>query len=384
MLVPAFTVAENLALNSLDRSPLLDVHATSKHACDIAGELGWEIDPNAVTQTLSVGAMQRVEIIKALASDGKVLLLDEPTATLAPHEVEDLFRVMRALRAQEKAIVLITHKLDEALSIADRVTVLRRGKVVVTVPAVGISPGQLATWMVGDVPAPVKKSDVTVGDPRVVIQELSIFGDRGEKRVDNVSFAIHSGEIVGFAGVAGNGQVELAEALAGVANAQTAIESAYIPEDRQRDGLALPMSIAENLLIEGHRKRELSLLGILLPPKVVAWCEKIVAKFGIKTDNLTLPASSLSGGNQQKIVVGRILDAEPEFIVAVNPTRGLDVQAETFFHSQLIAAKSRGAAIALFSTDLDEILKLADKTYVMSGGKLLQGDNIAELMGGKE
>ena len=286
--------------------------------------------------------------------------------------------------AQGKAIVLITHKLDEALSIADRVTVLRRGKVVVTVPAVGISPGQLATWMVGDVPAPVKKSDVTVGSPRVVVKDLTIVGSRGEKRVDNVSFAIHSGEIVGFVGVAGNGQVELAEALVGVANAQTAMESAYIPEDRQRDGLALPMSIAENLLIEGHRKRELSLFGILLPPKVAAWCEKIIAKFGIKTDNLTRPASSLSGGNQQKIVVGRVLDAEPEFIVAVNPTRGLDVQAEIFVHSQLIAAKSRGAAIALFSTDLDEILKLADKTYVMSGGKLLQGDNIAELMGGRE
>jgi simple sugar transport system ATP-binding protein len=382
MLVPAFTVAENLALNSLDRSPLLDVRATSRHACDIAEDLGWDIDPNAVTQTLSVGAMQRVEIIKALSSDGKVLLLDEPTATLAPNEVEDLFRVMRALRAQGKAIVLITHKLDEALSIADRVTVLRRGKVVVTVPAVGISPGQLATWMVGEVPAPVKKSEIVVGSARAVIEDLTILGSRGEKRVDNVSFSIHSGEIVGFAGVAGNGQVELAEALAGITNRENVPTAAYIPEDRQRDGLALPMSIAENLLIEGHRK--LSILGVLLPAKVLAWCEKIVAKFGIKTDNLALPASSLSGGNQQKIVVGRVLDAEPEFIVAVNPTRGLDVQAETFVHSQLIAAKSRGAAIALFSTDLDEILNLADKTYAMSGGKLLQGDNIAELMGGKE
>lgn len=384
MLVPAFSVAENLALNSLDRNPLLDIRRSSDHALEIACDLGWRLDPQVRTSALSVGAMQRVEIIKALASDGKVLLFDEPTATLTPSEVEDLFRVMRKLREDGKALVLITHKLDEALAVADRVTVLRRGKVVVSMAAKGISPGQLATWMVGDVPPALKKKQSPGGDEYVRVENLTLFGEHGEVRVDKATFTISSGEIVGFAGVAGNGQVELAEALAGIRGGASVPDSAYIPEDRQRDGLALPMTIGENLLTEGHHRRGLSILGLLLPQQVRAWCEEVIAKFAIKTDSIELPASSLSGGNQQKVVVGRVLDSEPKFIVAVNPTRGLDVQAEHFVQSQLLEARERGAAIALFSTDLDEIALLADRTYVMSGGRLLQGDNIAELMGGRE
>ena len=233
-------------------------------------------------------------------------------------------------------------------------------------------------------PPTIAKEPPKTGEERVRVDNLTIRGTRGETLVNDVSFAICCGEIVGFAGVAGNGQVPLAEALAGIAHSVSAPSAAYIPEDRQRDGLALPMSICENLLIEGHQQRGLSFLGLLIPAKARAWCERVVAKFGIKTERLELPASSLSGGNQQKVVVGRALDAEPEFIVAVNPTRGLDVQAEHFVHSQLLAAKARGAAVALFSTDLDEIASLADRTFVMSGGRLLQGDNIAELMGGRE
>ncbi|MEO7453182.1 MAG: ATP-binding cassette domain-containing protein [Fimbriimonadales bacterium] len=378
MLVPAFTVAENLALFALG-----DSSRVVEHAREIADRLGWNLDLRARAADLSVGALQRVEIVKALMSDGRILLLDEPTATLTPNETEDLFRVMRRLREEGKAIVLITHKLQEALSVGDRVTVLRRGKVVVSMPAQGVSPGQLAVWMVGDTPPELNKPLRSAGSTVVNVAGLSIFGERGETVVDNVSFSLSAGEIVGFGGVSGNGQVELAEALAGV-RGSIADDVAYIPEDRQRDGLALPMSISDNLLASARNRKEVSFVGVLVPFKVRSWCERVVAKFGIKTDSIDAPASSLSGGNQQKVVVARALDSEPEIIVAVNPTRGLDIVAENYVHSQLLEAKRRGAAIALFSTDLEELALLADRTFIMSGGRLLQGDNAAELMGGLE
>jgi simple sugar transport system ATP-binding protein len=374
MLVPAFTVAENLALASLQTKPLLNAKAVSEEARSIAERLGWSVDLDAVTADLSVGSMQRVEIIKALADGGKVVLFDEPTATLSPEEVQDLFGVMRKLRDDGRAIALITHKLDEALAIADRVSVLRKGKVVVTTPAKGIAPEQLAKWMVGELPPNLAKNDVAAGDRVVTVSRMSVFGDRRETLVDDVSFEIAAGEIVGFGGVAGNGQVPLAEALVGIRKYVGACEIvgevAYIPEDRQRDGLALSMSIADNLLIEGHRKKSLSVIGLFIPPRVRAWCETIIAKYAVHTPSIDIPASSLSGGNQQKVVVGRSLDCEPKAVVAVNPTRGLDVRAENFVHSQLLEAKSRGAAIALFSTDLDELADLADRIFYMNSGRL--------------
>ena len=382
MLVPAFTVAENLALTSLERGALLDLPKLSEKARAIAEDLDWDIDFDAITSSLSVGQLQRVEIIKALAGEGLVILFDEPTATLSPAEIDDLFRVLKRLKAEGKAIVLITHKLSEALSIADRLTVLRGGKRIVSVEAEGVSPSQLAHWMVGEVPPVLSKGDEDTGSEIVRIENLSIANERGASVVVDVSFTISSGEIVGFGGVAGNGQVELAEALAGIRGREFMDQIGYIPEDRQRDGLALSMSIEDNFLIAGIQKRTLAFLGILLPPKIRAWCETIVAKFGIKLDSIKAPASSLSGGNQQKVIVGRVMDFEPKLIVAVNPTRGLDVRAEHYVHSQLLDAKSRGAGIALFSTDLDELASLADRTYFMSGGKLLQGENAAEMLGG--
>jgi len=382
MLVPAFTIAENLALASLKTRPLLDAKASSQEARAIAEHLGWKIDLDSKTSDLSVGTMQRVEIIKALAGGGRVVLFDEPTATLSPDEVSDLFRVMRKLREEGRAIALITHKLDEALAIADRVTVLRKGRVVATAPAKGIARTQLAKWMVGELPSDLSKGATTSGETVARVSGLSVLGDRGEKLVDGVSFDISGGEIVGFGGVAGNGQVPLAEALAGIRayTGQCRIEGkvAYIPEDRQRDGLALYMSIAENLLIEGQNKKALSILGLFIPQRVRAWCETIVAKYAIQTPSIEAPASSLSGGNQQKVVVGRTLDSEPKIIVAVNPTRGLDVRAENFVHKELLDAKARGAAIALFSTDLDELTALADRVFYMNSGRLT-----SELLGDK-
>lgn len=374
MLVPAFSVQENLALASLNAKPMLNLAESSRNAEEIARSLGWELDFNAVTADLSVGAMQRVEIVKALAGGGKVVLFDEPTATLSPGEVEDLFRVMRKLRAEGRAIALITHKLDEAVAIADRITVLRKGKVVMTSPAGGIATEQLAKWMVGELPPNLVKQSTMRGAVVLDACGITVRGDRRETLVDEVSLQVSAGEIVGIGGVAGNGQAPFAEALAGIrgfeGECKVEGEIAYIPEDRQRDGLALSMSILDNLLIEGQRKPSLSFLSVFIPARVRAWCETIVAKFSVQTASIRAPASSLSGGNQQKIVVGRSLDSEPCVIVAVNPTRGLDVLAENFVHKQLLDARARGAAIVLFSTDLDEIRTLADRVFYMTRGRL--------------
>jgi simple sugar transport system ATP-binding protein len=382
MLVPAFSVAENLALTSMERGSLLDLPKLSGRARAIAEELGWNIDLHVTTSSLSVGQLQRVEIIKALAGDGNVILFDEPTATLSPSEIQDLFRVFVKLKAEGKAIVLITHKLVEALSVADRLTVLRGGKKIVSVDATGVSPSQLAHWMVGDVPPNLSKPQQTAGGELLRFENLTVRDSRGSVMVDNVSFSISSGEIVGFGGVAGNGQVELAEAVAGIRGVAPHRSTGYIPEDRQRDGLALSMSVADNLLINGIAKSNLSFFGFFLLSRIRAWCETIVAKFEIKLDSIRSLAHSLSGGNQQKVVVGRTIDLSPDVIVAVNPTRGLDVRAEHYVHSQLLEAKRRGAGIALFSTDLDELAALADRTYFMSRGKLLEGENAANLLGG--
>jgi simple sugar transport system ATP-binding protein len=228
--------------------------------------------------------------------------------------------------------------------------------------------------MVGELPPDISKSAAKLGEVAVRVSGMSVLGERGEKLVDNISLEIAGGEIVGFGGVAGNGQGPLAEALAGIRGylgvCEIVGDVAYIPEDRQRDGLALSMSIADNLLIEGNRKKSLSAFGFFIPQRVRAWCETIIAKYAVQTSSIEAPASSLSGGNQQKVVVGRTLDGDPRVIVAVNPTRGLDVRAENFVHKELLDAKARGAAVALFSTDLDELAALADRVFYMEGGRL--------------
>ncbi|MGI8923968.1 MAG: ABC transporter ATP-binding protein [Fimbriimonadales bacterium] len=392
MLVPQFSVAENLALAASEGSgPVLNIGRLSAKALGASADLGWRLPADAKVGSLSVGEQQRVEIAKALAGGGRVVLLDEPTSTLSQDEVTDLFRVIEALKRDRRSIVFITHKLDEALAIADRVTVLRRGKVVVSTPAQGIAPGQLAHWMVGDVPPSlVRESRKPSEGAFVVANRLHIIGDRGHGAVRDVSFRIGAGEILGFGGVDGNGQLELAEALVGIRPIKSGSLAtgrgsiAYIPQDRQRDGLALSMSVTDNLLIAGHKRRGLSRAGLFLTGAIRAWCETLVARFQIRTDSLQSTAEMLSGGNQQKIVVARSLDTEPALIVAVNPTRGLDVQAEHYVHSLLLEARGRGAAIALFTTDIGELGILSDRAVYMSGGRILEGGNVAEMIGGRE
>lgn len=380
-LVPAFSVAENLSLARLRgvwRSHQPDRDASP--ALDLAKELGWSIDPSAATDDLPVGVQQRIEILKALSSDAEVVIFDEPTAVLTPDEVEDLFRVIRALKERGRVIILIAHKLSEVMAIADRVTVLRRGKFVATAEIAAVDADQLATWMVGEVPA-VRRPEVRTFEPGLSLTDVHVRGNRGEHAVRGVTFAVGHGEILGIGGVDGNGQVELAEALARVRPAAAGsiyltgldIEEAniaYIPQDRQTDGLALSMSIRDNLLITGHRRPVLTAGPFLRTGRIRQWADDLVGRFQIKVGSVRDPVSSLSGGNQQKVVVARSLDQVPDMLVAVNPTRGLDVLATDYVHSQIIAAASAGAVVVLFSTDLDELAALAHRTVFLSRGKL--------------
>ena len=381
-LVPEFTVAENLALSGMKGlAKGLNVGKISRPALELAQDLNWNFDESAKTRLLPVGVQQRVEILKALAEDPQILVLDEPTAVLSPDEVEDLFRVLRQLKARGKAVILIAHKLSEVMAIADRVTVIRRGKWIASAPIEEVNPTQLAAWMVGE------ETNVTAGVPSISTseqflstQDLVVLGDRGESAVRKASFNVARGEIFGLGGVDGNGQVELAECLVGVRPLKSGsltlpdgARIAYIPQDRQVDGLALSMSVVDNLLVSGHRKPALRTGMFLSPLKVRRWAEGLIQRFGIKVGSPVDPVKSLSGGNQQKVVVSRALADPPDLIVAVNPTRGLDIGATTYVHEQIRAAAAGGAAVVLISTDLDELAALASTRAFLSRGEIVAG-----------
>jgi general nucleoside transport system ATP-binding protein len=425
-LVPAFTVEENLALDARETAGLRRGYTAASAAAPAlkrAAALGWHLEPGARVGELSVGAQQRVEIVKALATNARLLIFDEPTAVLAGDEVHDLFQVLRRLRDEGCTVILIAHKLAEIVAVADRVTVLRRGRVVASSLVVDTNTVQLAQWMVGATPTnPSDTSDAlvatevlnTVTEPqpeangvgtertapaagtapaeadrlRCEALHISVQGDRGEPAVRGVTLAVRAGEIFGIGGVDGNGQTELAEALVGL-RPLTAGEirwrgrrfapgisprTGYIPQDRRRAGLAITMSIEENLLWDAVRDPRYR-NGFLLRRKALRQlAETLREQFDIRTPSVALPASALSGGNQQKIVVARALHAEPEWIVAVNPTRGLDIGATRFVHTQLRQARARGAAVVLISTDLDEIAALADRAAILSAGTLTEYD----------
>ncbi len=384
MLVPEFTVEENLALAQIPSLwGLSKVSERAGKALRMAKELGWKVDPRAKVRDLPVGVQQRIEILKALGDDAKVLILDEPTAVLSAEEVTDLFRVIARLRAEGKTVILIAHKLGEVMAIADRVTVLRKGQFVATAALDGsVSSDQLAEWMVGSsgtlTPRPPLPpgTNIRQGEGEAVRASLlSVKGDRGEIAVRGISFEIAKGEILGFGGVDGNGQVELAEALAGVRPFQgdlRAPDAVYVPQDRQVDGLALGMSIQDNLWIAGHSRPELNRGPFLKLGSLKGWASGLVHRFSIKIGGLNDPASSLSGGNQQKVVVARSLDQVPEFLIVVNPTRGLDLKATAFVHEQIANAARSGAAVALISTDRDELDALADRKVYLSAGSLFE------------
>jgi len=392
MLIPVFTVLENIVLGHENTSKVgkLKLHEARERLMKIANDFGFEIDPDAYVENLPVGVQQRVEILKALVYEAKVLILDEPTAVLTPQETDELIEVMKRLRAQGTSIIFISHKLREVKAVADRITVIRRGKVVTTAEP-SASQEELAALMVG---RPVNlmpdKNPPKVGAPILVVKDLEILDPSGRALVSDVDFEVCAGEVLAIAGVQGNGQSELAEAMVNLQShvrgsitvggveivGKSVHESlhegiAFVPESRELNGLIGSFSIAENLILDTHREAPYA-KGFALSPKAVAIRGEEQAKeFDIRYQSIQDPVSSLSGGNKQKVVVARELSRPVKLVVASQPTRGLDVGSIEFVHERILAERDAGRAVLLLSTELDEVVALADRIAVMYAGKIL-------------
>jgi len=391
MLVPVFTVAENVMLGrERTRFGLLDRGAARTLVRELSDRHGLDVDPDAVVQDLPVGVQQRVEILKALANDAQFLILDEPTAVLTPQEIEELLAVMRSLQAEGRSIVFITHKLKEVKAVADRIVVIRRGAVVgETAP--DVSEADLATMMVGrSVDLMADRRGNAAGEVRLRIDGLNVIDDSGHLSVDDVSLEVRSGEVLGVAGVQGNGQSELAEAVLGLipstsgrieldgrdltgADPRTALRAGigFIPEDRRRDGFVGVFSVAENLILDRYDDPEFGSGLVMSPGAVTANAVARVEEFDIRTRSTSSPVGDLSGGNQQKVVLAREMSRPLRLLVASQPTRGLDVGSIEFVHTRIAAERDGGAAVLLVSTELDEIVALSDRVAVMYRGRVL-------------
>jgi len=362
MLVPNLSVRENLELSQLQSSGLVISGQASLGLLGKAKQLGWEFDPEQPVRDLSVGQQQRLEITKCLTASARYIILDEPTAVLITQEVEGLFTVLRGLRDQGLGVILIAHKLSEVLGIADRISVLRGGQFVGTVARADADEKTLQEWMLGSVSEAQKTYKSYTTYSTFLKAENLTFG----RALRGVSFEIKAGEILGFGGVDGNGQTELAEVLTGVVRPDSGEinwtgTTGYVPPDRQRDGLAMTMSLTENLLIGAP---------FSAPKNQKLTAQDKLVQFSVKSDGPDAMASSLSGGNQQKVVLARVLSQKPELLVVVNPTRGLDFGATEFVRQRIAQAAANGAAVALFSTDPDELAELATQTVYLSRGEL--------------
>ena len=392
MLIPVMTVAENIVLGVEPHSgPFLDIDGAEKRVRDLSERFGLAVRPEARIESISVGMQQRVEILKALYRGAEILILDEPTAVLTPQEAEELFEIIRSLQAEGKSIVFITHKLGEVLAIADRVTVLRRGRTIETVPREDATEAGLARLMVGrEVLLRVDKTPAQPGDPLLTVEDLRVLDERHLEAVRGVSLEVRAGEIVGIAGVDGNGQTELVEAITGLRRpesgrivavgeditnegARDSLEAGvgHIPEDRQRRGLVLDFTLAENIALKDYCEEPDSKWGWLYPKRIVARAKRLLTEFDVRGGGPQTLASSLSGGNQQKVVVAREVSRDPRILVAAQPTRGLDVGAIEFVHRRLVAERDEGRAILLVSFELDEILSLSDRILVMYEGRVV-------------
>ncbi len=396
MLVEPMTVAENIVLGAEPGSAAsLDLRGAAEKIRALSEEFKLAIDPNATIESLSVGQEQRVELLKALYRQARILILDEPTAVLTPQEVEEFFVILRRMREQGKTVVIITHKLSEVLAISDDVTVMRDGKVVGRVKTKETNAAELARLMVGrDVLLRVEKPEAKPSETVLSVRELSLVsGHDGTRRLDKLSFEVRAGEIVGIAGVEGNGQTELIEALAGLAE-QSSISGriefqgrdvtrlnarahknlgiAHIPEDRLRRGLLLDFDLAENSILGVHyRKPAVSGAGVLLDEAAIQRrAAQIIKDFDVRPANPSLPARSLSGGNQQKLIIGREFDLQPKLLLVAQPTRGVDIGAIEFIHRKLVAMRDAGCAVLLVSAELEEVTALADRLLVMREGRI--------------
>jgi ABC-type uncharacterized transport system ATPase subunit len=391
MLVPVFTVADNvtLGIEEADRIGLLDRRKTRRDVADLSHRYGLDVNPDAMVEELPVGIQQRVEIVKALVRQANVLILDEPTAVLTPAETEELFRIIRQLRDGGTSVIFISHKLKEVQAIADTITVLRRGKVVGqrTPPA---TEEDLATLMVGrNVQLRVSKEPARPGDVVLDVADLMVPGEHGDLPVNGLSFQVRAGEILGIAGVQGNGQTELCEALMGLrptfagtvtlngrdltrASPRTRLRAgvAYVPEDRREDGLVGPFSVAENLVLDTYDRPPYSSGVNLNLPAIRATATERIAEFDIRTGSPGTPAGTLSGGNQQKVILAREVGREHKVLIASQPTRGLDVGSIEFVHRRIVQQRDHGVAVVIVSSELDEIYALADRIAVMYEGKI--------------
>jgi general nucleoside transport system ATP-binding protein len=394
MLIPVFTVAENVALGHEPTKKLgvLDLDAARKLVRDISAKFGLDVDPDALVEDLPVGVQQRVEIIKSLSRDAKILVLDEPTAVLTPQETDELMEIMRGLAKSGTSIVFITHKLREVKAVADKITVIRQGKVVgQAMPTADTA--ELASMMVGrDVDLKVEKIIAEPGSVVLKVDGVSVLDDRQQRAVNNLSFEVHAGEILAIAGVQGNGQTELAEAILGLRQLHTdsgniiisgksvrgeSVRSilengvGYVPEDRKKDGLIAEFSIAENLMLNGSFTAPFTKgLGILFAERNRI-ADKLVKEFDVRTPSATTLAGKLSGGNQQKVVLARELSREVNLLIVSQPTRGVDVGSIEFIHERLVEERNSGKAVVLISTELDEVMALADRIAVMYRGQIV-------------
>ncbi len=393
MLIPVFDVAENVMLgDETTKRGSLDHKFVEDRVTEISAQYGLHVDPNALVGSLPVGIQQRVEIVKTLYRNAEIVILDEPTAVLTPQEAEDLFRIMRDLTAKGVSIIFITHKLKEVLAVADRITVMRAGRVINTVTPAETNEAQLANMMVGrQVILTVNKKDGVATEEILKVEGLSAHDQRNLETVHNVSFSVRGGEVLGIAGVQGNGQTELSEALTGLRSPSggkvtiagkdltgkpprviTEAGLAHIPEDRQLHGLVLSYSIADNMALCDYYYEPFSRSGVMQPKALDENARKLISEYDVRTPSAFISAGKLSGGNQQKVIVARELSRDNvKLVIANQPTRGLDVGSIEYIHGELIKMRDRGVAVLLISAELDEIMALSDRIAVMYRGNIV-------------
>jgi simple sugar transport system ATP-binding protein len=392
MQVETLTVAENVALGlRSSRRPLTDLDLVSERVVELSERYGLYVDPNAVMWQLAVGQRQRVEIIKALYRDVRLLILDEPTAVLTPQEVDQLFVTLRQLTADGRGLIFISHKLREVLALSDRITVLRQGRVTGRLGAEGATRERLAEMMVGrQVLMKPTKPQVEAGSPTLVIKGLSVMADRGDQALRSLDLEVRAGEIVGVAGVSGNGQRELCQAIAGlreVVSGSVEIDGvdvtglrpaavrahglAYVPEERMQTGIISGFTVSENLLLIDHGDHRFNRRGLFDFDRIRSHCRDLVTEYAIKTPSVTTPTQALSGGNIQKLILARELSGTPKVLIAAQPSRGVDIGATEYIHRRLIEQRSEGTAILMVSEDLDEIFALSDRIAVIYEGQII-------------
>jgi simple sugar transport system ATP-binding protein len=392
MLVESLTVAENVALGlPSSRGPLTDLDKVSNRIIELAEIYGLKVDPEAYIWQLAVGQQQRVEILKALYRGAALLILDEPTAVLTPQEVDEFFVTMRKMVDDGHALIFISHKLHEVMDISQRVSVLRDGHMIGTIPTQGATKGQLAEMMVGrQVGITKERTQMDLPETRLVLQDVCAQSERDTLALDNVSLKVQAGEILGVAGVSGNGQRELAEVITGLrpaTNGQILLDGqdvthanpkelmdksmAYIPEERMRDGVIAEFTVAENLILREHSHKPFAQRGFLNLKAISTLSDKLIANFSVKTPSQETMVKNLSGGNIQKLVLARELSRKPDTIIAAQPTRGLDIGATEYVHLRLLEQREKGTATLLISEDLDEILALSDRVAVIFEGQIM-------------